>query len=183
MENSQIIDKIRKGDLKAFEKVFRDNYEQLCDYAFRFTKDEDLAEELVQDIFYRIWKKHEQLMITSTLEGYLFQSVKNHCLQYFKHKAVELKYAEKVKMETQTLAYEPFEELENKELNDKIESTLRSLPDKCREIFMMSRFDGLKYQEIADKMAISVKTVEANMGKALKIFRESLGKYVGSFSG
>ena len=182
MNNIQIIENIRKGDLKTFESVFRDNYDELCNYAMRFTRDFDLAEEFVQDIFYRIWKKHSEIIITTSLQSYLFQCVKNHCLQHIKHKEVEKRYAERVQSENLSTSYEPEVESQVEEISLTIDETLRAMPDKCREIFVLSRYDGLKYQEIADKLSISIKTVEANMGKALKMFRESLGKFAGTVS-
>jgi len=94
-----IIQKIRNGDIKTYERVFKENYEMLCEYAVNYVRDYDLAEELVQDVFYHIWKKHSELEITSTVKGYLLQSVKNKCLQHIKHRNVEQKYAEKVKAE------------------------------------------------------------------------------------
>jgi len=177
MNEQEEIDKIKQGDLKTYERVFRQYYEMLCNYAIMFVKDQDLAEEMVQDIFYRIWKKHHEIQISTTLKGYLLQSTKNQCLQYLRHKTIELKYAAKVKKEIDIPVYQPEETYESKEITETINLTLQQLPDKCREVFTLSRFEGLKYHEIADKMSISIKSVEAYMGKALKVFREKLSCY------
>jgi RNA polymerase sigma-70 factor, ECF subfamily len=183
MNEFQVIENIKRGDIKTFEQMFKEYYEMLCDYAYVFVKDFDLAEELVQEIFYQFWKKHETIQINSTLKGYMLQTVKNSCLQHIRHKNVENKYAEKIRAQVNQPAYLFTDEIIANELSEKIDKTLQSLPDKCREIFTLSRFEGLKYYEIAEKMSISVKTVEAYMGKALKSFRQNLGSYVGSISG
>ena len=178
MDDITIFESIRKGDAKVFESLFRVYYNELCHFAYRYLKDWDLAEETVQDVFYQIWKKHDQLNIVKNVKAYLYQSVKNSCLQIFKHKLVEKKYVNNFKIEGRSEAYEPTDALEHKEIVEKVERVIQSLPERCRDIFMLNRFEGLKYQEIADRLAISIKTVEANMGKALKVFRESFGSYV-----
>jgi RNA polymerase sigma-70 factor (ECF subfamily) len=178
MDEKQWINNIKNGDIKSFESFFRQFYQPLCEYASSLVKDYDLSEELVQDVFFQIWKKRADIKIQTTLQGYLYQSVKNECLQHIRHKAVEKKYAEKVQKDFNHTEYFPTDELVVNEISDKINSTLESLPDKCKEIFKLSRFEGLKYSEIAEKLSVSVKTVESYMGKALKIFRENLSIYI-----
>jgi len=177
MDDIAMFEAIRNGDLKVFEKLFRTHYDELCHFAYTYLKDWDAAEETVQDIFFQIWKKHEQLNIVKNVKAYLYQSVKNACLQIFKHKVVEKKYMDSLKIEGSKEAYLPDDELESHEIQEKIERVIQSLPERCRDIFLLNRFEGLKYQEIADRLAISIKTVEANMGRALKVFRENFSTY------
>lgn len=175
--DSEVIDGIKKGNLKVFEKFFRDYYKMLCDFANKYLKDSDLSEEVVQDIFYQIWKKRNEINIKSSLKSYLFTSVKNNCLQHIRVHNLDLKYENYYKTHYSDESIDPSDELRAKELNEIILKALNSLPEKCRQIFEMSRNEGLKYHEIADHLSISIKTVEANMGKALKHFRIYLKDY------
>jgi RNA polymerase sigma-70 factor (ECF subfamily) len=174
--------RIQKGDLKEFERLFKELYSPLCLYANKYLQDKDKAEEIVQDIFYGIWKNREKLDIKVSFKSYLYRAVQNNCLQLIQHYAVEDKYKQYVKNEVSHFQLDPVKEMELQEMNKVVEQTLESLPERCKEIFSMSRFEGLKYREIAEKLQISPKTVEANMGKALQAFRKSLKQYVGANS-
>jgi len=171
--------RIQKGDLKEFEKLFRELYSPLCSYANTYLQDKDKSEEIVQDIFYGIWKKRDTLSIEVSFKSYLYKAVQNNCLMLIQHHAVEDKYKQYIKEEVSHFQSDPGKEMELEELNKLVENTLNTLPERCRQIFSMSRFDGLKYKEIAEKLGISQKTVEANMGKALQAFRKRLGHYGG----
>ena len=166
--------RIQKGDLKEFERLFKELYSPLCLYANKYLQDKDKAEEIVQDIFYGIWKNRAKLSIKVSFKSYLYKAVQNNCLQLIQHHVVEDKYKQYVKNEVSHFQSDPIKEMELQEMNKVVEQTLDSLPDRCKEIFSMSRFEGLKYREIAEKLEISTKTVEANMGKALQAFRKSL---------
>ena len=167
----------RKDDVAAFEKLFRTYYAELVNYSYGFIKDLDAAEEVVQDFFYNYWKNRKKINIRFSVKSYLFRAVRNNSLKYLDSVAVRRRYAEKIMggLKDDTLYEES--SLEYSELNRIIEETLSELPGRCGEIFRMSRFEGMKYEEIAEQMSVSVKTVEANMSKALKLLRERLGKY------
>jgi RNA polymerase sigma-70 factor (ECF subfamily) len=169
--------KIKNGDIKEFEKLFKILYTPLCHFAFSFLKDMDSAEEVVQELFYNYWKNRENIEVKTSLKSYLYQATKNRCLKVIEHSVVKNKYANEIKTQEIFTESNTMHSIETEELNDIIEKTLKQLPERCREIFVMSRFDGLKYQEIADKLSISIKTVEANMGKALSLFRVTLRHY------
>ncbi len=169
--------KIQEGSVKEFEKLFRKFYEPLCLFANSFLRDMDAAEEIVQDLFYNYWKKRETISIGISIKSYLYQAVKNNSLKYIEHQQVKHRYSQEVKSVVEETTYCVNEEMEATELNHIIESTLNQLPERCREIFVMNRFEGLKYHEIAHRLSISIKTVEANMGKALKLFRSNLRQY------
>ncbi len=176
----QSLKRIQTGDLKEFERLFKELYAPLCSYASKILGDNDKAEEIVQDIFYGIWKNKEKLEIKVSFKSYLYKSVQNNCMQVIQHHYVEDKYKQHVVNNVVEFQMDPIQEMELAEMNHVIEQTLESLPEKCKEIFSMSRFDGLKYKEIALKLNISIKTVEANMGKALNAFRQNLKQYVGA---
>ena len=169
--------KIKKGDIKAFEKIFREFYPILCSFANKILKDKDKSEEIVQDVFYNIWKKKNEININVSLKSYLYKSVQNKCYQITQHKTIEDKYKNYVKNSSLNNYTTPLNNIELQEINNLIEKTLNSLPENCNKIFRMSRFEGLKYKEIAEKLSISVKTVEANMSKALKKFRVNFKEY------
>ena len=170
----EIIVGIRNGDIGQFESLFRSTYSSLVNYARSILKDKDTAEEIVQDLFYVLWRDREKIKILSSLNGYLFRAVYNKSMHYIEHQKVVDKYAGKAVKGMGIDPIDPVEVLKYKELNEKIANIIGKLPERCGKIFCMSRFEGLKYSEIAEELSISVKTVEANMGKALKVFRNEL---------
>ena len=172
----EITGMIRMGDIKAFESLFRSSYSSLVRYSASIVKDQDTAEEVVQDLFYRLWKEREKLIINSSLNGYLFRSTYNRSLKWIEHMKVVKKYESDASLSNQESPATPLQQLQLDELQEVIAGTLEKLPDRCGEIFYLNRFEGLKYREIADRLSISVKTVEANMGRALKEFRKTLGE-------
>lgn len=169
--------KIKQDDLQEFEKLFKLFYTPLCHYANKFLKDMDVAEEIVQDFFYNYWKNRESMVIQISLKSYMYRAIRNNSLKYLEHKAVVKKYEESYKETNSIEVGTESDDLELKELNEIIETTLNELPERCSQIFKLSRFEGLKYNEIAEKLSISIKTVEANMGKALQLFRKNLKHY------
>ncbi|HKL38782.1 MAG TPA: RNA polymerase sigma-70 factor [Bacteroidales bacterium] len=178
LSEKKTIREIQRGNIQTYERVFRDYYEELCYYANRYLKDLDLSEEAVQDVFFRIWKKRHTLHITESLKSYLYTSTRNKCLKMIRSQQMADKYSQYMKNTARQNVSTPIDELNAAELNKLIERTIKELPERTREIFSLNRYQGLKYSEIAEKLSISVKTVEANMGKALKLFRKNLDEYL-----
>ena len=176
IRDTEIIGRIRKGDIGQFESLFRSSYVSLVKYAKKLIKDQDMAEEMVQDLFFRLWQDREKIKIESSLNGYLFRAVHNKCLHYIEHLKVVERHAQEMTSKTYESQEDPSDMLQYKELQSRVARILEQLPDRCGKIFMMNRFEGLKYSEIADKLSISIKTVESNMGKALKEFRKALAE-------
>lgn len=162
-------------DEKTFEFIFRTYYAQLAAFAAGYVRDRDEAEEIVQETFSKIWSRHETLEIRTTIKSYFFGAVRNACLNYLKHQAIEQKYVDR---QMHQLQPQSVDFLELDELTEKIQKGMDRLPPKCREIFELSRHEGLKYQEIADHLGLSIKTVENQMGNALRILRDELGEYL-----
>lgn len=169
--------KIIKGDIHAFEKLFKNHYEDLCFYAYKYLKDMDLSEQVVQDVFYTFWKNKQSITIHTSIKSYLYTATKNLALKEIRSKKYEEQYISHAKTAPEPNVNTPVDELNAKELNRLIELTLNMLSERTREIFTLSRYHGLKYNEIAEKLSISVKTVEARMGQALKTFRKNLTDY------
>lgn len=171
-----VIKAIRNGNIKEFELLFRSLYAPLCGYALKILKDADNAEEIVQEVFYVLWKNRDELIITTSVKSYLYRAVQNRCIHLLNHKQVERKYTEYLSMQEMT-SPNPEQAMQSGELYEIYNNTLKKLPELCRQIFEMNRQQGLKYKEIARELSISVKTVEAHMGKALKAFRQSFTEY------
>lgn len=176
LRDSEIIRRIRQGDTVQFESLFRSSYVTLVRYAKRLIRDHDTAEEIVQDLFFRLWKDKEKLNIESSLNGYLFRAVHNRCLHHIDHNRVVENYAREITARAPVSNDSPADIIHYRELQTRIAGILEKLPEKCGKIFCMNRFEGLKYSEIAERLSISIKTVEANMGRALKEFRKSLAE-------
>lgn len=159
----------------AFEKVFKSHFKSLHSYAYTIVKDDMAAEEMVQNVFCKIWERKGQLDIETSLTAYLYRAVYNESLNYIKHQKVKMAYQAHA---TYQMNQQHTETASKKILLGDLEQNLRKamseLPEQCRTIFQMSRFEELKYQEIANKLGISIKTVENQMGKALKLLRSKL---------
>lgn len=170
-----LIQRLRTGDEEAFETIFRNHYAVLCRFAGRFFSDAQSAEEAVQEVMVRLWEKREAIQLTSNIRSYLFGAVHKHCLNLLKHEQVKARFQE----ETQFLGtdFVPPDDVSG-ELEEKISSAIQSLPEERRKVFLLSREEGLKYREIADKLNLSIKTVENQMGKALKFMREELHEFM-----
>ena len=172
-----LIEKMVKGDREAFNKIFRHFYTPLVRFCFRFVADSDVAAEIVQDLFVKLWTNREKLNINTSFESYLLRAVRNSAITYINkersHAETNLKvYTEQVENN------DPSEELQTKNLERSYREVLAAMPEKRREVFLASRFEGLKYAEIAEKLGISVKTVEAHMGAAIKQLREGLKEFI-----
>jgi RNA polymerase sigma-70 factor (ECF subfamily) len=172
--------KIQGGDIREFERLFSKYYEPLCRHADKILNDMDTAEDLVQEFFYHFWKERESNSPKLSLNAYFYQSIRNNALHYLEHLAIQKNYIKQVISDFQdtTPAFmQPDVELQD--LDKVINATLKQMPERCSRIFRMNRFEGKKYREIAEILSISVKTVEADMGKALQMFRKSLKEYTG----
>ncbi len=169
--------KVRNGDVKVFEEIFHQYYPGMCSYADSLIKKSNVAEEVVQDVFYNIWKNRADLHIKNSLQSYLYRSVFNNSMMYLRKAKKELTLNEQWADSQFTSKENPSEEMDARELDAALLLALQELPERTREIFNLSRFEGLKYMEIADKLSVSVKTVEANMGKALRALRLSLDEF------
>jgi RNA polymerase sigma-70 factor, ECF subfamily len=176
-EDHILFSKIKKDDEKAFEALFRIYYPNLCLYATHILNDSSAAEEIVQELFMRLWEKRGVTEVETSVKNYLYRAVKNHCLNYIKHKTVKNEYSRIITSETKAIYNEEDFSMQT-ELIQKIEESIDSLPVKRREIFRLSREEGLKYREIAEKLNVSIKTVETQMGLAIKTLRVKLRDFL-----
>ena len=168
-----------KGD---FEKLYKLYYPKMFAFAKNYVPANEDAENIVQDVFLILWERKEEIEISFTLTTYLFTLVKNRCLNFLRHKLIEEEYNSQMKeelgfklyaLETFNYSYQSEEELQ-----EVIQRALDTLPERCREVFIKSRIEGLKYKEISDELGISVNTVENQMVTALKKLRVALKVYL-----
>jgi RNA polymerase sigma-70 factor, ECF subfamily len=169
------------GDEASFERMFKTHYARLCAFAATMIEDRDEAEEVVQTMFCRLWEQRDALDINISVQAYLFRSVRNACLNYIKKMQIRETYkVMNLENLNQNPAYQP-DRATHSELSKKIEQAIADLPEQCRLVFKLSRFEELKYKEIAEQLGISIKTVENQMGKALKVLRFKLADFLTLF--
>lgn len=174
-----VLTKIKEGDVKAFEQIFRLYYSPLCLYAASITGRPDIAEEIVQELFYVFWKEKENLQIFLSIKSYLYGAVRNQSLRYFEKQEVRNRFREHILSDTDAYSEgNPQDQIEYKELEFFVNRTLARLPERRLRIFRMHRFEGMKYAEIAEALSLSVKTIEAEMTKALQTLRKEIENYI-----
>lgn len=160
-----------------FEELFNTHYSNLCAYANNFLKDVDASEEVVQEVLFKLWTNRESIIINSSVQSYLFRAVRNASLNLLKHVNIREDYKAQHEYEREDVLSSE-DEMIVSELDQKIRTAIDQLPMERKKVFILSRYDGLKYKEIADKLNISVSTVENQMVKALKFLREELKDYL-----
>ncbi|MFZ1688455.1 MAG: RNA polymerase sigma-70 factor [Flavobacteriales bacterium] len=170
--------RIANGDRTAFEELFRTHYRPLCAFGNSYLKDRDRSEDLVQELFVKLWNERERLAVNTSLKSYLFAAVRNRCLN-------EVSKVVRMRPLNEDVHDAPDEtgrdEEEHTWRSARVQAAIEALPEERRKVFKLSRNEGLKYQEIAQHLGISVKTVENQMGKALKTLREELADLVPVF--
>jgi len=164
---------VKSNDLQAYETIFKKYYQELYRFAYNYLRDQVPAEEMAQEVFLYIWEKREQIEIKTTLKTYLYSAVKNKCLNYIKYEVPRKHELEESHLALMTVS-QPEKEEDAEKMKRHITAAIDELPTKCRQVFVLSRNGGLTYEEIAEEMEISVKTVENQMSIALKKLRESL---------
>jgi RNA polymerase sigma-70 factor, ECF subfamily len=162
---------------KTFESLFKNHYTPLCRFAYKYTSDQEVSREIVQELFISLWQNKDALQIHSSMESYLYASVRNRCLNHLKRQTF-LKDTHKFIADSSETEYDNIsDEINYKELQCAVQVGLGQLPDRCKEIFDLSRNGGFSCKEIAAKLNIAPKTVENQLGIALKKLRESLSEY------
>ena len=184
MGDDDLIIGINQRDSISFQQLYEQYYAALCVYAGQFTRSKEIAEEIVQDVFLKLWEHQGRLTISDSLKSYLYTAVRNQCLDHLKHLQVVHKFDEyyshllKEAEDLYVFSQESGDAiLIASELEKSVKEAIDSLPEQCRKIFMMSRFDGLKHQVIADNLGVTINTVHRQISIALEKLRVSLKRY------
>lgn len=168
-----------QGHEVLFESLFKAQYKGLHAYACTMVQDEDVAEDIVQQTFFKLWERRDTIGEIGSLPAYLYRSVYNSSLNQLKHNKVKNAYQQYAVQQMNKQEQQAGSTGQGlRELEHRLDTALKELPEQCRTIFQMSRFEELKYREIADRLGLSVKTIEAQMGKALRILRMKLVDYL-----
>jgi len=185
MQEQILLQKLKLGDENAFRYVFDTHYGLLCSIASEFLKDDFLAETIVGDVILYLWEKRETIEIQSSLRAYLVRAVRNKCLNYqqlqYVVKETRLSGQEELLDSNGTFLIsdsQPLATLLEKELETEIEKSINNFSDECRQVFQMSRFDQMKYEDIAQELNISVNTVKYHVKNALAKLRGDLSQYI-----
>lgn len=172
-----IFKRMSEGDEKAFRFFFDKYYSDLCNFVNQYINNPEMAEELVQDIFVYLWEKKSDISLHTSVKAYLFLASKNKCLNYLRNTKSKIRLLEKYQNENKAVQSTSDLFLESEELKEILDKSINSLPNRCREIFLLSRQSELSHKEIADKLNISPKSVENQIGIALKKLRNGLRPY------
>jgi RNA polymerase sigma-70 factor (ECF subfamily) len=170
-----LVDKLIGGDKEAFSTIFTVYYKDMVMFAYTFTKDIDSAEEIVQDMFAKLWIKHTDLKIKESFKSYILKTVQNQCLDAIRHKNVKDRFSENLQ-DMQLTSNDTENYIFYSDLKQHLDAILAQMPENIATTFCLSRFEGLKYHEIAQQMQVSVRTVEVRMSEALQILEKKLKK-------
>ncbi len=187
-ESDKLLIDLKKGNQKAFTRIFQFYNSKLSYFAKEYVIDEEVALNMVQDAFLKLWENSKNLKDSTSINAYLYTITRNNCLNYLKHQKVEAKYHQKITKDSLELElnYGALKRLEYdlydfEEVQKIIDHTIELLSPQCKQVFLLSRYENLTNAEIADKLGITVKAVEANITRALKIFRLELKDYLSLF--
>lgn len=168
---------LKANDSNAFEILFKRHYANLCRRVNTMLNDEEASEDVVQQLFMKIWESRDTMVLPDSVAAYLFTAARNRALNYIKSRARKSDNEVPLNNHHDELDHRTEENMDAKELQKTLYAAIDSLPERRREVFVLSRFEGKSYKEIAEILNISVKTVEAQMGKSLSTLREFISKY------
>lgn len=177
MADRDLLDRLRAGDKDAFDSIFRTHYAHLVGLAERMLRERPAAEEIVQDVMLELWRRRETLVVETSLRAYMFRATRNRVLNHIRHQRVAARGAPLIAADP-VAAPSADASIIEQEIDRALQEAIADLPARCREVFELSRVHGLTYAEIARAMDISVKTVEAQMGKALRMMRQRLAPWL-----
>ena len=168
--------RIIRLDRKSFEVYFKQLFPSLVYYAYKILKDYDLAKDIVHEAFIKLWDNRQNIDTEGNVKSYLYRSVHNLSLNYIRDNKRLHSTEEMLESDIDPVGFDY--QVETSELQEAIISAIDAMPPKMKQVFILSRYDGLKYKEIAQRLDISVKTVEVHMSKALKFLREKLKNFI-----
>jgi RNA polymerase sigma-70 factor (ECF subfamily) len=177
-DDDAIIRSLKHRDEQTFGDLFKAHFKQLRNYAFSFVQEQTLAEDIVQTVFLRLWDRIEVLNFSDSVAAYLYRAVYNESLNAVKHSKVRRSYHSWLHRHMKDQTDTAQKDFQLRELEQQLRAAINELPEQCRTIFQLSRHEELRYREIGSRLGISVKTVENQMGKALKLLRARLIEFL-----
>jgi RNA polymerase sigma-70 factor (ECF subfamily) len=177
MDDRALLERLKSGDEEAFDSMFRDHYPHLVTFGQSLLRDRTAAEDVAQDVMLELWRRRVELNIQESLRAYLLRATRNRSLNQLRHANVERR-AEPHLVGEESVNASGASKLVASELRNALTEAVAELPPGCREVFQLSRGQGLRYAEIASTLGISVKTVESQMGKALRHLRTRLAAWL-----
>ncbi|OFY99249.1 MAG: hypothetical protein A3K10_01345 [Bacteroidetes bacterium RIFCSPLOWO2_12_FULL_31_6] len=176
--NAKIISLHQILDEKTFEQIFKTHFSSLCHFARKYIRDTDICKEIVHNVFVNMWEKRSSVDLGKNVKSYLFAAVYSRCMNYIRdQKKFDGNASEHIEVINKADDQDIEQKMAETELENRINTAIQTLPEKCREVFQLNRIEGLKYREIAEKLGISIKTVENQVSKALKVLRTNLSDY------
>lgn len=169
---------MKKVSSDPIEAIFKQYHKELCRWAYTFVRDKDQAKDIVQDVFLKLWKNRDDVEWGAALKGYLYKATTNASLNYLESHKRKNTIHEQIKHNSSLISYETSDSIIFSELQTKVQQAIEDLPPRCKVIYLLSRQEGLKYQQIADQLELSIKTVENQMGIALEKLRTDLRPFL-----
>lgn len=173
-----IIQKLKGGDTGVYRQIVKNRYSYFYNMACSYMQDQEMAKEVVQDVFLKLWEGRASLADDTVIDSFLARLVKNRSIDYIRSRNLQLKnhsdYASEL-ADAYWVEDSKLDEFSYEELIEKVNRAIAGLPEQTRHFFMMSRIEGMKYREISEKSGVSQKAVEYHISKALQILREKLG--------
>ncbi|MCX2763607.1 RNA polymerase sigma factor [Aquimarina muelleri] len=169
------MEELKKGNEFVYRYLYEMHYNELCAYIFTLSKDRQQAEDIVQNVMFKIWKNKEKLNIKTSVKNYLYKSCYHELIDTFKKNKKELNYIQRVQKETLDIFIEEEDDFVTTQIN-RVQVEIDKLPPKCKEIFLLNKVQGFKYREVAEQLDISIKTVETQMSKAMSRIKKALEK-------
>ncbi len=170
-----MVERLKNDDRAAFEKLFKLYSERIYYFTIRYIKNKEEAEEITQEVFVRLWNRRFDLKTELSFSSYLFMIAKNAVIDLLRKRQKESSLNEEITPDVNAIAEKSNNSVEYKELNEIVKNSILQLPEKRRQIFLLSRNEGLTYKEIAEKLNISIKTVESHMRLALQQLKKTIG--------
>lgn len=182
MQNTQLADRLKHGDHQAFKLIFNQYYVLMCAVAYEYVEDYYISQNIAEDVMLSVWEKHTQINISVSIKSYLLRAVRNKSIDYLRCHSREVEAFSFESVTGSSSCFIPdqelFEQIVLFELEDKIQKIIEAMPDECRKVFLMSRFEEKSYSEIAEELNISINTVKYHIKRALSLLREDLKEYI-----
>ncbi|WP_262482846.1 RNA polymerase sigma factor [Aquimarina longa] len=167
------MEELKKGNEFVYRRLYEMHYNELCTYIFSLSRDKQQAEDIVQNVMLKIWKNKKKLNINTSVKSYLYKACYYELIDFYKKNKKELNYIEQVQKDALDIFIDEEEDFVKNQL-ERVKSEIEKLPPKCKEIFILNKIQGFKYREVAEQLDISIKTVEAQMSKAMSRIKKAL---------